>query len=175
MFSIPPPIFTFDYGDVDSAQIVTPQLVYYPIATGTTTPGLLYPSGTESSPAIVEVYSVQPAESGWPQTFSIWYAGLFGVSGSQSRSTVYRRVTRERCNCWRVAATTRSGHSGSDWSIRISVGGYDALMQAFRYLETWAASGEGDGFTDIIAVDEKRGGMPQDPSDFGYHGENEAE
>lgn len=63
-------IFTVDYGDVDSDEIVTPERVQYPTATGNTAPGVLYASGADASPAIVEVYSGYPEETGWPRTFS---------------------------------------------------------------------------------------------------------
>lgn len=178
--SIFPPIFTLDYGDADSAQIVTPELVYYPTAPGTTAPGFLYPSGAESSPAIVEVYTGHPAKSGWPQTFSRYVQDLVwrGYSVFQAVNPAAPFTGELHANNTAAGELLEQHEHVTPARIAangFSLGGYDALMQAFRYPETWGASVAADGFTDIIDAGEQHRGHPEIRQSLGDPGENEDE
>lgn len=168
------------YGDVDAGQIVDPARVRYQTAEESTAPGLLYKSGERSSPAIVEVYSGYLQDPGWPREFrrDVQYLVANGY-------TVFQAVNPARmCSGASHANNAAAGEwvKHRDWIDEdrvavygFSVGGYDALMQAFRYPETWAACVSGDGFPDLFDADERHGGIAEIRGTLGDPAENESD
>lgn len=168
-----------EYGQVPVKQITAPEHVRYTTADGTTAPGLLYQSSEQPSPTIVEVYSGYQETSGWLPNFSreVQYLLAEGY-------TVFRPVNP--ADPYTGASHAHNAAAG-EWVQQrddvdenrvavygFSLGGYDALMQAFRFPELWTACVSVDGAPDLLLKDEQQGGVPEMRMSLGNPGENES-
>lgn len=169
-----------DYGNIDLEQIVSPDVVRYTTASGATATGVLYQSGNEPSPAIVEVYSGYGSESGWPQDFKrhVQYLVAEGYTVFQpvNPAQPFTGASHEHTAAAGAWLKNRKQVDGDRVAVYgFSLGGYDAVIQALRYPETWAGCISGDGFLNLFDADDQHGGLTELRRTLGDPAENEDE
>jgi len=174
----PEPLLKSSYGNVNPDQIVEPILVSYETADGGTAPGVLYESDEQQSPAIVEVYSGYHLESGWPREFrpDIQYLVANGYTVFQAVNPAQSFTDESHAHNAAAGEWIKERDSVNGDRVAVygfSLGGYDSLIQAFRYPETWAACVSGDGFPDLFEADERRNGIAEIRRNLGDPEDNE--
>lgn len=159
------PLIAPGYGAVNSDRIVTPEFVEYAVADGRHAPGVLYRPDDPNGAGLLEVYSGYSPAADWPRTFrpEMQYLAASGVTVLQAVNPADPFTDAAHANY----AAAGAWLAELPWVERdrigvlgFSLGGYDALMQAFRHAEVWTVCICGDGFPDLFAADQEVGGMP---------------